>query len=146
MVSPEVDGRDDGILVGLATVWFTDRRAALPRSTHGGGCSALAEPTAEGLFPDLEARGRATEAVVSLSERESRWGSVSSTPGTERDLPVRIMLAREAADTRIFVARLRREYRESGGRLALERLLRGRKDLPWYLRGDGGTGRTLSRE
>lgn len=73
---------------------------------------------------------------MSRSERESRWGSSASK--AERDLPVRILIAREAADTRIFVARLRREYRESGGRLALERLLRGRKDLPWYLRGRNG--------
>lgn len=68
------------------------------------------------------------------SERESRWGSVSFARGAGRHLPVRILIAREAADTRIFVARLRREYRESGGRLALERLVRGRKDLPRYLR------------
>ncbi len=73
---------------------------------------------------------------MSRSERESRWGASAST--AERDLPVRILIAREAADTRIFVARLRREYRESGGRLALERLLRGRKDLPWYLRRRNG--------
>ena len=78
------------------------------------------------------------------SERESRWGSV--TAGAERHLPVRILIAREAADTRIFVARLWREYRESGGRLAIDRLLRGRKDLPRYLRGDSDAGRTLSRE
>jgi len=69
---------------------------------------------------------------MSRSEHESRWGASASK--AERDLPVRILIAREAADTRIFVARLRRKYRESGGRLALERLLRGRKDLPWYLR------------
>lgn len=73
---------------------------------------------------------------MSRSERESRWGASASK--AVRDLPVRILIAREAADTRIFVARLRREYRESGGRSALERLLRGRKDLPWYLRRRNG--------
>lgn len=67
------------------------------------------------------------------TQSANRWASGSSTPKADRDLPVRILIAREAADTRIFVARLRREYRERGGRLELERLLRGRKDLPWYL-------------
>ena len=81
---------------------------------------------------------------MSLSARESRWGAV--TAGAERDLPARILIAREAADTRIFVARLRREYRESGGRLALERLSRGRKNLPRYRQRGGGAGRTVSRD
>lgn len=81
---------------------------------------------------------------MSLSECGSRWGAV--TAGAERDLPARILIAREAADTRIFVARLRREYRESGGRLALERLSRGRKNLPRYRQRGGGAGRTVSRD
>ena len=33
----------------------------------------IAGPMAESLFPDPEARGRVTEAVMSLPERESRY-------------------------------------------------------------------------
>lgn len=55
---------------------------------------------------------------------------------TERgfDLSVREAASRDMMEARILVNRIFREYRDSGGRTELDRLLRRRENLPWYLK------------
>lgn len=68
-----------------------------------------------------------------MTHRERHWGSPSSTADTERNLSVREAARRDFMESRILVGQIYREYRESGGRTELDRLLRTRKNLPWYL-------------
>ena len=89
----------------------------------------------ERSVPSRDARrlapSRGMSAISVNSSRDSR-GAVSFDPSGS-ELPVRVLIEREAADTRIFVARLAREYQESGRRAELRRLLDRRNDVPWYL-------------
>lgn len=68
-----------------------------------------------------------------MKQTQTTWKTPSLVSENEREIPVRVLIEREAADTRIFVARLVREYRESGRRAELARLLDRRNDVPWYL-------------
>lgn len=68
-----------------------------------------------------------------MKQPPTTWKTPASAPENEREVPVRVLIEREAADTRIFVAQLVREYQESGRRAELARLLDRRNDVPWYL-------------
>lgn len=60
----------------------------------------------------------------------------SAEPSTaERglDISVREAASRDFAEGRILVDRIFEEYRDSGGRTELDRLLESREHLPWYL-------------
>lgn len=81
------------------------------------------------LVPPAVAR-RVVSAVTMRSSRDSR-GSASYDPNA-REIPVRVVIDREAADTQIFVARLVRDHQESGRRAELGRLPDRRNDVPWY--------------
>ena len=90
--------------------------------------------TAAGSFRGLAPRTAARRVVSTISTKSSRdsRGSASYDPNA-REIPVRVLIDREAADTRIFVARLVRDHQESGRRAELARLLDRRNDVPWYL-------------
>lgn len=69
-----------------------------------------------------------------MTQQERHWGSAPSAADTERNISVREAAGRDFSEARILVDRIYREYRESGGRTELDRLLASRRDLPWYLR------------
>ena len=71
-------------------------------------------------------------SAITANSPPDSWGPVSFDPN-DREIPIRILIEREAADSQIFVARLVREYRESGQRAELARLRDRRNDVPWYL-------------
>lgn len=55
-------------------------------------------------------------------------------------MSVREAAGRDLFEARILVDRVYREYRESGGRIALEKLLRGERVLPWESKESRDTG------
>ncbi len=77
---------------------------------------------------DPRCREKAAQSPRTPHETAGGWGAVSFDPN-DREIPVRVLIEREAADTRILVARLVREYQESGRRAELALLLDRRNDV-----------------
>lgn len=61
-------------------------------------------------------------------------------PDEDREMSVREAAGRDLFEARILVDRVYREYRQSGGRVALEELLRREKNLPWESKERADTG------
>lgn len=75
-----------------------------------------------------------------MTDHRDDRGSRASKQEPLREMSVREAAGRDLFEARILVDRVYREYRESGGRVALEELLRREKNLPWESKERTDTG------
>lgn len=75
-----------------------------------------------------------------MTDHRDDRGSRTSKQEPPHEMSVREAAGRDLFEARILVDRVYREYRESGGRIALEKLLRGERVLPWESKESRDTG------
>lgn len=75
-----------------------------------------------------------------MTDHRDDRGSRAPKQEPPHEMSVREAAGRDLFEARILVDRVYREYRESGGRIALEKLLRGERELPWETKESRDTG------
>ncbi len=70
-----------------------------------------------------------------MNRETPHWGARTQGASEDSGPPLRVLIATELPETRIFVDRLYHEFTASGRRLHTDQLVQDRGNLPWLLVG-----------
>ena len=71
--------------------------------------------------------------ILMMNNGTSHWGPSEAGGDRDAELPLRMTIEAELAESRLFVDQVYRERENSGSRRAVDRIAEPLGDLPWFL-------------